>query len=114
MGAGDETTIFGDGEQTRDFVYVGDVVDAVLAAAGHEGGGTFNIGTGVETSVNELHAAGRRVTGYDREPRYEPSRPGDVRRSVVDPSLAARELGWRPARSLDEGLRLTWQEVAPG
>jgi UDP-glucose 4-epimerase len=112
MAAGEETTIFGDGEQTRDFVYVGDVVAAVLAAAPHEGG-TFNVGTGVETSINELHAACRRVTGYDREPRYEPPRPGDIRRSVTDPSLAARDLGWKAAQSLDEGLALTWDAVQP-
>jgi UDP-glucose 4-epimerase len=112
MAAGEETTIFGDGEQTRDFVYVGDVVAAVLAAAPHEGG-TFNVGTGVETSINELHAACRRVTGYIREPRYEPPRPGDIRRSVTDPSLAARDLGWKAAQSLDEGLALTWDAVQP-
>jgi UDP-glucose 4-epimerase len=112
MAAGEETTVFGDGEQTRDFVYVGDVVAAVLAAAGHEGG-TFNVGTGVETSINELHAACRRVTGDDREPRYEPPRPGDIRRSVTDPSLAAHDLGWKAAQSLDEGLALTWDAVKP-
>jgi UDP-glucose 4-epimerase len=112
MAAGEETTVFGDGEQTRDFVYVGDVVTAVLAAAGHEGG-TFNVGTGVETSINELHAACRRVTGDDREPRYEPPRPGDIRRSVTDPSLAAHDLGWKAVQSLDEGLALTWDAVKP-
>jgi UDP-glucose 4-epimerase len=112
MAAGEETTVFGDGEQTRDFVYVGDVVAAVLAAAGHEGG-TFNVGTGVETSINELHSACRRVTGYDHAPRYEPPRPGDIRRSVTDPSLAARDLGWRAAQSLDEGLASTWDAVQP-
>jgi len=111
MATGGETTIFGDGLQTRDYVYIADVVRATLAAAGHAGG-VFNIGTGVETSVNDLHAACRRVTGYDREPRYVPARPGDALRSAVDPSLAARELGWRPEHELDEGLRLTWDAVA--
>src|SRR5439155_1166098 len=62
LAAGEETTIFGDGEQTRDFIYVGDVVHGVLAAAGHAGG-VYNLGTGVETSINELHAVCRRVTG---------------------------------------------------
>jgi UDP-glucose 4-epimerase len=113
MAAGQETTIYGDGEQTRDFVYVGDIVRAVLAAADARGG-VFNVGTGVETSVNELHAVCRRVTGDEREPRYAEARPGDIRRSVVDPSLAARELGWRAERSLQEGLRLTWEEVQAG
>jgi UDP-glucose 4-epimerase len=110
MAAGQETLIYGDGEQSRDYIYVGDVVRAVVAAAGHEGG-VYNVGTGVETSVNELHAACRRVSGSELEPRYEPARPGDVRRSVVDPSLAGRELGWQPEVTLEDGLTRTWQEV---
>jgi UDP-glucose 4-epimerase len=110
MAAGEPTLIYGDGEQARDFVYVGDVVDAVLAATEHEGG-VYNVGTGVATSVNELHAACRRVSGSGEEPRYEVARPGDIRRSVVDASLAARELGWRPARSLEAGLRVTWEDL---
>jgi nucleoside-diphosphate-sugar epimerase len=76
-------------------------------------GGVYNVGTGVETSVNELHAACRRVTGSEREPRYEPARQGDARRSVVDPARAERELGWRAERSLEDGLRLTWDAVKP-
>jgi UDP-glucose 4-epimerase len=112
MAAGDETAIFGDGEQTRDYVHVADVVAAVLAAAEHEGG-VYNVGTGVETSVNELHAACRRVTGSEREPRYEPERAGDVRRSVIDPARAGRELGWRAEHALEDGLRLTWDAVKP-
>jgi UDP-glucose 4-epimerase len=108
MAAGEKTTVFGDGEQTRDFIYVGDVVEAVLAATDH-GGGVLNVGTGVETSVNELHAACRRVTGDQRGPSYAEARPGDIRRSVTDPLLAERELGWRAEQSLEEGLRLTWE-----
>ena len=111
MAAGRETTIFGDGNQTRDFVFVGDVVRATLAAAGHRGG-VFNVGTGIETTINDLHAACRRVTGSGHEPEHGPERPGDVRRSVVDPSLAERELGWRPEHELETGLRLTWEAVA--
>jgi UDP-glucose 4-epimerase len=111
LAAGEETTIFGSGEQTRDFIYVGDVVQGVLAAAEHAGG-VYNIGTGVETSVNELHAVCRRVTGIDREPVYAEARPGDIERSVTDPGLAARELGWRAERSLEEGLKLTWDELS--
>jgi UDP-glucose 4-epimerase len=111
MSAGEPTQIFGDGLQTRDFVYVADVVDAVLAAA--EGGhGVYNVGTGVETTVLDLHALCRRVTGSEDEPEFEPQRPGDARRSVVDPSLAARELGWRPEHGLHEGLEATWRAVA--
>jgi UDP-glucose 4-epimerase len=105
--AGDGVQIFGDGGQTRDFVYVGDVVRAVLAAGGANGG-TFNVGTGVETSVNALFAACARVAGVDAEPEHAPARPGDVRRSVLDVSRAAETLGWRADVSLDEGLRLTW------
>jgi UDP-glucose 4-epimerase len=108
---GAPTEIFGDGRQTRDFVYVGDVVDAVLAAVGH-GGGVFNVGTGVETSVNDLHALCRLVTGVDREAELKPVRAGEVLRSVIDPSLAARELGWRPQHDLEAGLRKTWEWVS--
>jgi UDP-glucose 4-epimerase len=111
MRAGEPTQIFGDGLQTRDFVYVGDVVQAVLAAAGG-GPGVFNIGTGIETSVVELHALCRQVTGSEREPEFQPPRPGDARRSVVDPTRAARELGWRSERGLEEGLEATWRSIA--
>jgi UDP-glucose 4-epimerase len=113
MRASQPTQIFGDGLQTRDFVYVADVVNAVLAAA--EGGpDVYNVGTGVETSVVDLHALCCRVTGSDEEPEFEPPRPGDARRSVIDPSLAARELGWRPQHSLDQGLEATWRSLAGG
>jgi UDP-glucose 4-epimerase len=101
---GDETLIFGDGLQTRDFVYVGDVVGALLAAADRDGG-TFNIGTGQETTVLELYRLCAEVTGSKAEPRFEPARLGDARRSVLDVSLAAAELGWRPAMPLADGLR---------
>jgi UDP-glucose 4-epimerase len=112
LAAGDGAAIFGDGEQTRDFVYVGDVVQALLAAAGHDG--VFNVGTGLETSVNELHAACRRASGVEEQPRYAPARPGDVLRSVIDPSRAERELGWRAGTSLDEGLVQTWAWATSG
>jgi UDP-glucose 4-epimerase len=101
---GDETLIFGDGLQTRDFVYVGDVVGALLAAADRDGG-TFNIGSGQETTVLELYGLCAEVTGSNAEPRFEPQRLGDARRSVLDVSLAAAELGWRPAMPLADGLR---------
>jgi UDP-glucose 4-epimerase len=110
MAAGEGTTIFGDGKQTRDLVYVGDVVTAVLAAADHAGG-IYNIGTRIETSVNDLHAACRRVTGVDREPEYAEPRLGEIRRNVIDPTLARHELGWRPEVPLEEGLRLTWASL---
>jgi UDP-glucose 4-epimerase len=108
LARGEPTTIFGDGGQTRDFVYVGDVVSALLSAAGHDGG-VFNVGTGIETSIDELHALCRRVSGVDERPAYEPARLGDARRSVLDVSLAARELGWHPQVELEDGLRRTWE-----
>jgi UDP-glucose 4-epimerase len=111
MAAGEATQIFGDGTQTRDFIYVADVVRAVLAAA-RQRGGVFNVGTGIETSVNELHAACRRVTGSEREPEYGPPRPGDVLRSVIGPNRAGAELDWRPEHDLDAGLRATWDWIA--
>jgi UDP-glucose 4-epimerase len=107
MARGEPTSIFGDGSQTRDFVYVGDVVDALLAAAGHDGG-TFNIGTGAETTIADLHRACRAVAGSNAEPRLEDERAGDVRRSVLDVTRAAQDLGWRARTSLQDGLRETW------
>ena len=105
--AGESVTIFGDGEQTRDYVYVGDVVRAVLAAVGRDGG-VFNVGTATETSVNELFDGCRRVAGVEMQPTYAAARPGDALRSVVDVSRSEQELGWRPQTPLEEGLRLTW------
>jgi UDP-glucose 4-epimerase len=106
--AGEEVTIFGDGRQTRDFVYVGDVVEAVLAAIGRDGG-PYNVGTGQETSVQELFDACRRIASAEVEAEYEQARPGDALRSVLDVSLAERELGWRPRTTLEQGLRETWR-----
>ena len=106
---GEPVTIFGDGEQTRDFVYVGDVVAALLAAAGRDRGGVFNVGSGVETSVNRLYAACRETAGSGADPTYGPARAGDLLRSVLDPETSARELGWRAAESLESGLRSTWE-----
>jgi UDP-glucose 4-epimerase len=108
LAAGEETVIYGDGEQTRDFVHVADVVRALLAA-GERDGGVFNIGTGVETSIARLHELCRSVVGRGRPPRYAPARAGDARRSVLDVSRAAAELGWRPELELEPGLRATWE-----
>jgi UDP-glucose 4-epimerase len=104
---GEPTAIFGDGLQTRDFVYVGDVVDALLAAAGRDPG-IYNVGTGRETTVLDLHRACRSVAGSDAEPVHEEVRLGDARRSVLDVSRVERELGWRARTGLEQGLRLTW------
>jgi UDP-glucose 4-epimerase len=107
---GDETLVFGDGEQTRDYVYVADVVEAALAAVGR--GGVYNVGTGTETSVNGLHRLCAEIAGSDHAPTHVAARPGDARRSVLDSSLAARELGWHARTSLEAGLRTTWETPA--
>jgi len=103
--------IFGDGLQTRDYTYAGDVARASLAAAGHAGG-VFNVGTGLETSVVELYELCRTVSGSSLEAVEAPARLGELQRSVLDVSLAERELGWRAEVPLEEGLRLTWESIA--
>jgi UDP-glucose 4-epimerase len=103
--------IFGDGSQTRDYVYVGDVVAATLAAAERDGG-VFNVGTGKETSVRELYDRVQHVAGVAREPEFADARPGELQRSVLDTSLASRELGWTAAHSLDQGLAETWAWIS--
>jgi UDP-glucose 4-epimerase len=99
--------IFGDGEQSRDFVYVGDVVEAMVAAVGH-GDGTFNVCTGTATSINRIFELCRELSGSDAEAVHRDARPGDLRHSMLDPSRAASELGWRPVQALETGLRKTW------
>src|SRR6266516_3125689 len=111
MQRGETATIFGDGRQERDFVYVGDVVDALLRAAALDGG-VFNVGSGEATSIGDLYARCAEVAGDGRRPAYAAARPGDVVRSVLDPSLAGRELGWRATTTLPEGLRRTWDWLA--
>ena len=109
--AASATTIFGDGGQTRDFVYVGDVVDALLAAVGH-GGGVFNVGTGRETTCSSCTTRARAVAGSDAEPRFEPTRGSATCGARCSTSRATeRELGWRPQTPLDDGLRATWDWV---
>src|SRR5207245_11201147 len=103
LARGDETVIYGDGGQSRDFVYVEDVVGAMLATVGRSGG-PFNVGTGRDVTVGGLHDACAAVAGVDRPPRLEEARLGDVRRSVLDVTRIERELGWRAALALDAGL----------
>ena len=105
--AGQETVIYGDGEQTRDYVYVADLVRANVAALGDAVRGTFNIGTGVETTVNELYRQLLAVMGQERPARAAPPRAGEQRRSAVDIRKAAREMDWRPEVTLREGLART-------
>jgi UDP-glucose 4-epimerase len=107
---GGTPTIYGDGRQTRDYVAVGDVVDCLLRAAGHDGG-VYNVGSGIETSVLELYDAIQEATGIERPPEHAEPRLGELQRSVLDPSGAARDLGWRAATSLADGLEKTWSWV---
>jgi len=96
-------TIFGDGEQTRDFVYVDDVVDAFVRGATKGGGLLCNIGTGRETSVNELFSEMASQAGVDAVPAFQPLRPGELLRSALDPSRARIQLGWESWTGLGVG-----------
>lgn len=105
---GRETKLFGDGGNTRDYVFVDDVVEAFVLASGEAGGGQrFNIGTGVETSDRELHSMVAQAADAPDTPALLAPRLGDVRRSVLDPALAGRVLGWQPKVDIEEGVRRT-------
>jgi UDP-glucose 4-epimerase len=99
--------VFGDGRQTRDYIYVGDVVSGFLAASESDAGGAFNIGTGIETDVLELGAAIAAAAGQDFSPEMAPARPGEVQRIAIDGARASREFAWSPATDLESGLKLT-------
>lgn len=103
----DRPTIFGDGEQTRDFVFVDDVADAFVRAADKGGGLIVNIGTGVETSVQQLFDQMAAVTGFEEPARYAQPRAGELRKSALDPGRAAIHLGWSPWTSLEDGVTRT-------
>jgi UDP-glucose 4-epimerase len=106
--AGKRPTVYGDGRQTRDYIYVGDVVAAALAAATSEATGAINVGTGIETDVLELaERLGELGDAEDFAPEMAPARPGEVQRVSIDPSRAERDLGWRAGTGLEDGLRLT-------
>jgi UDP-glucose 4-epimerase len=98
-------TIFGSGDQTRDFVYVDDVVDAFVRAATRGGGLVCNIGTGDETSVNDLYRVMATEADVDVEPVHAPARPGELLRSSLDNGRANIQLGWRPWTTLADGTR---------
>ncbi len=109
---GKRPTVFGDGKQTRDYIYVGDVVSALLAAAEAETTGPVNIGTGIETDVLELVSVLGEFGGSgDFEPEFAPPRTGEVQRISIDPARAERELGWQPQMALSEGLRVTLDSI---
>jgi len=104
---GATATIFGDGEQTRDYVYVGDVVDANLRAAGSDTTGPINIGLGQEKSVLDIVEVLKKHAPDGFEVEHAPERPGEVQHIALDPSRAREELGWQAQVELDEGLKRT-------
>lgn len=119
--AGEPITIFGDGTQERDYVYVGDVVEAnwrastrALPALGAAAARSWNIGTGSGTRVHELADRLAAIAGRGVERRAAPARPGELQRSVLDCARAAAELEWRPETSLDEGLARTLESLKNG
>jgi UDP-glucose 4-epimerase len=106
--SGKPTKVFGDGSNTRDYVFVGDVVDAFIKASAEAGGGQrFNIGTGVETSDRQLHSVVAAAAGGPDDPDFAPPRLGDLKRSSLDFGLAEKVLGWQPKVQLDDGVRRT-------
>jgi UDP-glucose 4-epimerase len=108
LARGEPITINGDGEQTRDYVYVEDVAEATRRALERaDAGGAVNIGTGIETSVNDLLRRLEAVSGLAAKAHHGPPKPGEQRRSVLDAGLAKRFLGWSPRVTLTEGLRRT-------
>jgi len=107
MVSGQKPEILGDGEQTRDFLFIDDAVHALTLAMEAGSGRTMNVGTGRETSVKELFRMLAEITEFDGEPLYGPLRPCDIRRSALDSSLATKHLGWKPWTHLEDGLRET-------
>lgn len=107
MLADEDITIFGDGDQTRDYVFVGDIVRANIAASKSDTDGTFNIATGVESSVNDVVKTLKRLTGSSSNISHQGERAGELRNSCLDPKKAFLELDWEPTVVLDEGLRQT-------
>ncbi len=107
--AGKTCTIFGDGKQTRDYVYAGDVARANLLAAEKRFDGALNVGTGVETDVVELYGHLARAAGASSAPEHAPARMGEQRRSCIDPAAAAAAIGWQPRVTLGDGLARTFE-----
>jgi len=104
---GEPPTIFGDGTQERDYVYVGDVVEANILALTRGDNEAFNIGTGRASSVNEIFRLIKEATNFPGDPIYAPPRPGEVKRNVLDISKAKNLLGWSPQKDLKEGIAET-------
>jgi UDP-glucose 4-epimerase len=111
---GQAPLVFGDGTQTRDYVYVGDVVRAFVAAADSGQAGTWNVGTGTETTVLDLITLIGQTAGRDVTPEFADARAGELLRSSVAPGRAADELGWRPHTALADGIRNVYRWIAEG
>jgi UDP-glucose 4-epimerase len=107
MLAGEQVVINGDGEQVRDFVYVGDVARASVLALQAPRRGLYNLGSGVGTSVNQIFATLKQVTGYERPAEFGPAKVGETRTIYLDAARARAELGWQPAVTLEQGLAET-------
>jgi nucleoside-diphosphate-sugar epimerase len=111
MLGGDQPTIFGDGEQSRDFTFIDNAVQANLLAceapAGQAAGRVFNIATGRRVTLNEMFSALQKLTGYSGTPEYGPERGGDIKHSLADISKAEKQLGYKPKVNFEQGLRLT-------
>jgi UDP-glucose 4-epimerase len=105
--AGEPCTLYGDGTTTRDYVFVDDVVDAFARSIDAGDGLLLNVGTGVETPLQRLYEEVARAAGSSAPPVYAPERPGELRRSALDPGRAAIHLGWRPWTTLADGLAAT-------
>ncbi len=107
MVRGEQVTINGSGEQQRDFVYVADIVRANILAMDKGEGQIYNLGSGLGTSINQLFAMMKGITGYNKEPIYGPPKPGETFKIYLDAEKARRELGWDPLIGLREGLERT-------
>lgn len=103
----EQPIINGNGRQTRDFIFVDDVAEANLAAMGQDSSGVYNVGTGVETSINELFRILAGLTGSTCKEVHGPAKPGEQTRSVIDPARMRQELNWEPKVDLSEGLKRT-------
>ena len=112
--ARERPTVYGDGQQTRDYVYVGDAVRAFLAAADSGRPGTWNIGSGTEVSVLELIGVISRVAGYQLDPVFAPARPGELLRGALAADRARRDIGWAATTSLPDGVAATYEWIKAG
>ena len=112
--AGERPVVYGDGRQTRDYVYVGDAVEAFLAAADSGRPGTWNIGTGAEVSVLALTRVISQVAGYELDPVFAPARPGELLRGALASERARRDLGWTPATPLADGIGRVYRWIEAG